>query len=118
MESTRSSDVDSLKSKRALSSPAPSNQNSHIKAPDADPNPFSVKTPGKPANQSRRLRNQNDVLPIKEIRQAAITSRSRFLTCLFDSDPLMSTIESLTNTKSKRKKSSNPDIKLLEKHVA
>ncbi|KAL2538196.1 hypothetical protein Fot_19591 [Forsythia ovata] len=56
MESTRSSDVDLLKSKRALSSSAPSDQKAQIKY--ADPNPFSVKTPWKPANQPRRLRNR------------------------------------------------------------
>ncbi|KAL2535775.1 CDT1-like protein a [Forsythia ovata] len=116
MESTRSSDVDSLKSKKALSSPAPSDQKSRIKAPDADPNPFSVKTPGKPANQPRRLRNRNAVLSIKEIRQAANKLREQVPDPPARPDPLMSSTESPTNTKSKRKKSSNPDIKLPEKY--
>ncbi|KAL2528847.1 hypothetical protein Fot_21448 [Forsythia ovata] len=70
-ESIRSSYVDSSKSKRALSSLTPSNQKAKIKAPDADPNPFIVKTYGKPANQPRRLHNRNAMLSIKEIRQAA-----------------------------------------------
>ncbi|KAL2510803.1 CDT1-like protein a [Abeliophyllum distichum] len=116
MESNRSSDVESLKSRKALSSPAPSDQKARIKAPDADPSPFSVKTPGKPANQPRRLRNRNAVLSIKEIRQAANKLRDHVPDPPARPDPLMSSTESPTNTKSKRKKSSNPDIKLPEKY--
>ncbi|XP_022872977.1 CDT1-like protein a, chloroplastic [Olea europaea var. sylvestris] len=116
MESARSPDVDLMKSKKAISSPAPSDEKVRMKAPASDPNPMCVKTPGKPADPPRRLRNRNAVLSIKEIRQAANKLREQVLDPPARPDPLMSSSKSTVGTKSKRKKSSDADITLPEKY--
>ncbi|XP_057767332.1 CDT1-like protein a, chloroplastic [Salvia miltiorrhiza] len=63
----------SFKSKKLLSSPAPSDR----KVSDPNPDPLSVKTPGKPADQPRRLRNRGVALSISDVRKAAMKLRER-----------------------------------------
>ncbi|KAH6787053.1 hypothetical protein C2S52_006605 [Perilla frutescens var. hirtella] len=62
-------------------SPAPSDR----KVSDPNPDPLSVKTPGKPADSPRRLRNRGVALSIADIRKAALKLRER------GSDPAPST---------------------------
>ncbi|XP_042062740.1 CDT1-like protein a, chloroplastic [Salvia splendens] len=57
-----------LKSKKLLSSPAPLDRK--VSAPSLDP--LSVKTPGKPVDQPRRLHNHAVALSVSDVRKAAM----------------------------------------------
>ncbi|XP_047940279.1 CDT1-like protein a, chloroplastic [Salvia hispanica] len=69
MDASQQSPMRSFKSKKLLSSPAPSDR----KVSD----PLSVQTPGKPASQPRRQRNHTVALSISDIRKAAMKLRER-----------------------------------------
>ncbi|XP_047947516.1 CDT1-like protein a, chloroplastic isoform X2 [Salvia hispanica] len=65
--------VSTLKSKKLLSSPAPSDR--EVSVPSLDP--LSVKTPGKPVDQPRRLRNRGVAFSVEDVRKAAMKLRER-----------------------------------------
>uniref|UniRef100_A0A5B6YPF4 CDT1 Geminin-binding domain-containing protein n=1 Tax=Davidia involucrata TaxID=16924 RepID=A0A5B6YPF4_DAVIN len=70
MESSESSPFDSLKSKKILNSASkssPSDQTTKA----SDQSPWSTKTPEKPTNLPRRVRNRRTVMSVKEVRQIA-----------------------------------------------
>ncbi|KAL1553880.1 CDT1-like protein a, chloroplastic [Salvia divinorum] len=73
MDASKQSPLRSFKSKKLLSSPAPSDR----KVSDPSSDPLSVKTPGKPASQPRRLRNHSVALSISDVRKAAMKLRER-----------------------------------------
>ncbi|KAL3644952.1 hypothetical protein CASFOL_010132 [Castilleja foliolosa] len=91
-------------------SPAPSDQKTR-KVSDSDPNPLSVKTPGKAADPPRRLRNRGVALSIKEVREAAIKLRQRGSDAPAPIDPV---IEPEVEPAAKLKKSAG-EINLPEK---
>ncbi|KAG6410557.1 hypothetical protein SASPL_128618 [Salvia splendens] len=73
MDASKQSPMRSFKSKKLLSSPAPSDR----KVSDLSPDPLSVKTPGKPASQPRRQRNHTVAMSISDVRKAAMKLRER-----------------------------------------
>ncbi|GFP96827.1 cdt1-like protein a chloroplastic [Phtheirospermum japonicum] len=111
MDATKSSPLSSFKSKKQLHSPARSDQKAR-KAPDPEPNPWGVKTPGKPADPPRRLRNRGAALSIKEIREASMKLRQRGSDPPAPIDPV---VEPEVEHVAKPKKSA-AEIKLPEKY--
>ncbi|GER29701.1 homolog of yeast CDT1 A [Striga asiatica] len=102
----------SLRSKKQSQSPAKSDLKER-RAPEPDPSPWAVKTPGKPANPPRRTRNRGAAMSIKEIREAAMKLRGR------RSDPseeIGHVVESKVEPVAKSKKPSVSEIKLPEKY--
>lgn len=73
MDASNQSPMSSFKSNKLLRSPAPSDR----KVSDPSPDPLSVKTPGKPADKPRRLRNRGVALSISDVRKAAMKLRER-----------------------------------------
>ncbi|KAK6164496.1 hypothetical protein DH2020_001360 [Rehmannia glutinosa] len=114
MEAAKSSPLSSFKSKKQLHSPAPSDQKTRkVPDPELDPNPWSVKTPGKPADPPRRSRHRGAALSIKEIREAALKLRERGSDPPARIDPV---VESEIGHVAKPKKSASAEIKLPEKY--
>ncbi|CAA0832169.1 CDT1-like protein a- chloroplastic [Striga hermonthica] len=113
MDAANSPPSYSLRSKKQPHSPAPSDPKAR-RAPEPDPNPWGVQTPGKPADPPRRLRNRGAAMSIKEIREAAMKLRGR------RSDPseeIVPVVESKVEPVAKsKKKPSVSEIKLLEKY--
>ncbi|KAI3449756.1 hypothetical protein Pfo_006421 [Paulownia fortunei] len=112
MDASKQSPLSSFKSKKQLHSPAPSEQKTR-KVSDPDPNPWSVKTPGKPADPPLRLRHRGAALSIKEVRQAALELRERGFDRPARTDPV---IESEKGRIAKPKKSVDAEITLPEKY--
>ncbi|KAK6164490.1 hypothetical protein DH2020_001354 [Rehmannia glutinosa] len=114
MEAAKSSPLSSFKSKKQLHSPAPSDQKTRkVPDPELDPNPWSVKTPGKPADPPRRSRHRGAALSIKEIREAALKLRERGSDPPARIDPV---VESEIGHVAKPKKTAGAEIKLPEKY--
>ncbi|KAK6164517.1 hypothetical protein DH2020_001381 [Rehmannia glutinosa] len=114
MEAAKSSPLSSFKSKKQLHSPAPSDQKTRkVPDPELDPNPWSVKTPGKPADPPRRSRHRGAALSIKEIREAALKLRERGSDPPARIDPV---VESEIGHVAKPRKSAGAEIKLPEKY--
>ncbi|KAG8389223.1 hypothetical protein BUALT_Bualt02G0206500 [Buddleja alternifolia] len=114
MDSSKSSSpLSSFKSKKQLHSPAPSDQKTR-KVSDPDPNPWSVKTPGKPVDPPRRSRHGGSELSIKEIRQAALKLREGGSDRPTRTDPLLE--PEREPIAASKKKSVNAEITLPEKY--
>lgn len=77
MDSSKQSPLSAFRSKKIVRSPAPSDR----KASDPNLDALGVKTPGKPVDPPRRLRNRAVAMSISEIRKAALKLRER------ESDP-------------------------------
>lgn len=113
MDSGKQSPLSSFKSKKNLHSPAPSDQKTlKVSDPSPNPNPWSVKTPGKPADPPRRLRHSGAALSIKEVRQASLRLRERGSDPTARADPVLG---SEKEDVAKPKKSVADQIKLPEK---
>ncbi|KAH6798568.1 hypothetical protein C2S51_035052 [Perilla frutescens var. frutescens] len=109
MDATKQSPLSSFRSKKLLRSPAPSDR----KVSDPNPDPLSVKTPGKPADPPRRLRNRGVALSIADIRNAALKLRERGSDPAPSTDPVSRPDEEEV---AKPKKSAAAEIKLPEKY--
>ncbi|KAH6828627.1 hypothetical protein C2S53_006625 [Perilla frutescens var. hirtella] len=107
MDATKQSSLSSFKSKKLLRSPAPSDR----KVSDPNPDPLSVKTPGKPVDPPRRLRNRGVALSIADIRKAALKLRERGSDPAPSTDPVSRPDEEEV---AKPKKSAASEIKLPE----
>ncbi|KAL3647756.1 hypothetical protein CASFOL_008724 [Castilleja foliolosa] len=83
------------------------------KVPDPDPSPWDVKTPGKPADPPRRLRNRGSALLIKDIREASMKQLRQHGSD--PSTPIDPSVETKVEHVAKPKKSA-AEIKLPEKY--
>ncbi|PIN25566.1 hypothetical protein CDL12_01689 [Handroanthus impetiginosus] len=113
MDAGKSSPLSSFKSKKTLHSPVPADHKTR-KDSNPDPNPWSVKTPGKPADPPRRSRQTGAALSIKEIREAALRLRGRGSKPRDRTDPILGSGKE--QTAKVEQKSVDSEIKLPEKY--
>ncbi|KAA8550765.1 hypothetical protein F0562_002449 [Nyssa sinensis] len=119
MESSESLPCDTFKSKKVLRSA------SKLSLPDqkpetSDQNPWSTKTPEKPTNLPRRLRNRRTVMSVKEVRQVAEEIQKLDQERPIRSDPISSARQQMASwpgeTRLRKSKKVAGSMKLPEKY--